>query len=83
MLYMTTPTLPFPKLNQILVFLIRVGQKSTADRIAAYAAQAAFFILLSVFPFAMFLLQLMRFLPISQPCRHSDRRNPWKEMHKL
>ena len=66
MLYITTPTLPFPKLNQILVFLIRVGQKSTADRIAAYAAQAAFFILLSVFPFAMFLLQMMRFLPISQ-----------------
>ncbi len=43
-----------------------VLKKGTEDKIAAFAAQGAFFILMSVFPFAIFLLQIMRFAPISQ-----------------
>lgn len=35
------------------------------DSISAFAAQAAFFIILSFFPFVMFLLTLLNFLPIS------------------
>lgn len=35
------------------------------DSISAFAAQAAFFIILSFFPFVMFLLTLLNYLPIS------------------
>ena len=35
------------------------------DSISAFAAQAAFFIILSIFPFLMFLLTLLNYLPIS------------------
>ena len=35
------------------------------DSVSAFAAQAAFFIILSFFPFAMFLLTLLNYLPIS------------------
>lgn len=34
------------------------------DSVSAFAAQAAFFIILSVFPFVIFLLTLLRYLPI-------------------
>ena len=47
-------------------FIIAILKKGTDDQIAAFAAQSAFFILMSVFPFAIFLLQMMRFAPISQ-----------------
>lgn len=36
------------------------------DSISAYAAQAAFFIILSFFPFVMFILTLLNYLPISE-----------------
>ena len=51
---------------RLLLFIVTVIKKGTADQISAYAAQSAFFILMSVFPFAIFLLQMMRFAPISQ-----------------
>lgn len=35
------------------------------DFVSAFAAQAAFFIILSFFPFVMFLLTLLNYLPIS------------------
>ncbi|MBR1634686.1 MAG: YihY/virulence factor BrkB family protein [Lachnospiraceae bacterium] len=54
------------KLWQLLLFIINVVKKCTVDQISAYAAQTAFFILMSVFPFAIFLLQMMRFAPIGQ-----------------
>lgn len=50
----------------LLQFIIDVLKKGTTDQISAFAAQSAFFILMSVFPFAMFLLQMMRFAPVSQ-----------------
>jgi len=40
-------------------------QKLREDSISAYAAQAAFFIILSFFPFVMFLLTLINYLPVS------------------
>lgn len=46
--------------------VIRVMGKSTDDQVGAYAAQSAFFILMSVFPFLILLLQLMKYAPISQ-----------------
>ncbi|MBR1629832.1 MAG: YihY/virulence factor BrkB family protein [Lachnospiraceae bacterium] len=54
------------KFKRALRFLTHLTQKSTNDQITAYAAQSAFFILCSVFPFAILMLQLMRFAPISQ-----------------
>ena len=49
-------------------FTLRVLGKCSHDGIGAYAAQSAFFVLMSVFPFLMLLLQLMRFAPVSQEC---------------
>ncbi|MGI6264725.1 MAG: YihY/virulence factor BrkB family protein [Acutalibacteraceae bacterium] len=40
----------------------RIGE----DAVGAYAAQAAFFILISAFPFAMLLIGVLRLLPVSQ-----------------
>lgn len=47
--------------------IIRVfGQKLRDDFVGAFSAQAAFFIFISFFPFAMFLLSILRFLPFEQ-----------------
>ena len=40
--------------------------KLKKDSVSAYAAQAAFFIILSVFPFFMFLLTLIQYLPLTE-----------------
>lgn len=41
-------------------------QKLKKDCVSAYAAQAAFYIMLSFFPFCMFLLTMIQFLPIHE-----------------
>ena len=47
--------------------VIRVfGHKLRDDFVGAFSAQAAFFLFISFFPFAMFLLSLLRFLPFSE-----------------
>lgn len=43
-------------------FLVRIKE----DHVSAYAAQAAFFLILSAFPFVILILTFTRFLPISQ-----------------
>ncbi len=48
-------------LKKIRAFTIKLRD----DYISAFAAQAAFFIILSFFPFAMFLLTLLNYLPVS------------------
>ena len=48
-------------ITKIRAFLIKLRE----DSISAFAAQAAFFIILSFFPFVMFLLTLLNYLPIS------------------
>lgn len=47
-------------------FGLRVAAKCTTDKVGAFAAQIAFFIIMSVFPFAILFLQLIRFMPVSQ-----------------
>ncbi len=44
-------------------FMYRLGK----DAVSAYAAQAAFYILISCFPFAMLLITLLDVIPFSQP----------------
>ena len=50
--------------------LIRWGRRFISrlshDAVGAYAAQAAFFILISCFPFVMLLITILQFLPLSQ-----------------
>lgn len=46
----------------IQAFIIRIKE----DHVSAYAAQAAFFLILSAFPFAILVLTFTRFLPFSQ-----------------
>lgn len=48
-------------ITKIRTFLAKLRD----DSISAFAAQAAFFIILSFFPFAMFLLTLLNYLPVS------------------
>ncbi len=43
---------------------VTFAQKITRDNIKAYSAEATLFIVISLFPFLMFLLSLMQFLPI-------------------
>lgn len=47
-------------------FVMRVLAKSSSDRVGAYSAQIAFFILMTVFPMVILFLQLIRVAPISQ-----------------
>lgn len=42
------------------------GRKLQYDHVSAHAAECAFFIFVSFFPFAMFLLSLIQFLPFSE-----------------
>ena len=54
------------KRDRFLIFIVRLFNQSIEDRISAFAAQSAFFMLLSVVPFVILLLQLMRFTPYNQ-----------------
>ena len=41
-------------------------KKSSDDHVGAFGAMSAFFILLSIFPFMIFLLTLTRYIPFSK-----------------
>ncbi len=43
------------------------SKKLNADNVSAFSTQAAFFLIISFFPFAMFLLTLLNYLPVSKP----------------
>ena len=43
------------------------SKKLNADNVSAFSAQAAFFLIISFFPFFMFLLTLLNYLPVSKP----------------
>jgi membrane protein len=47
-------------------FVMRVLKKSSVDRVGAYSAQIAFYILMTVFPMVILFLQLIKAAPISQ-----------------
>ncbi len=42
----------------------RISKRFEADNLTAYAAQAAFFIFISIFPFLMLFLNLIKYIPI-------------------
>lgn len=51
---------------QIIAAIQAILTKMRQDHIAAFAAQAAFFLIISTFPFIMFILYVTRYLPINQ-----------------
>lgn len=51
---------------KLLHYIRHFLNKMKEHAVSAYAAQAAFFIMLSFFPFIMFLMTLIRYLPISE-----------------
>lgn len=56
-------------MNQVSVLIKEIQNfiyKLKKDAVSAYAAQAAFFIMLSAFPFLMFLLTLIQYLPVTK-----------------
>lgn len=51
---------------KLIILIKQFCIKIKEDHVTAFGSQATFFIILSFFPFVMFLLTLTRFLPISQ-----------------
>ena len=51
---------------QIIAAVQAIMTKMRQDHIAAFAAQAAFFIIISTFPFIMFILYITRYMPFNQ-----------------
>ncbi|HHU71963.1 MAG TPA: YihY/virulence factor BrkB family protein [Clostridiales bacterium] len=50
-----------------IYYLIRfLGRKMQDDHIPAYSAQAAFFIIISFFPFIMLIISIIKYLPITE-----------------
>ena len=53
-------------MKRLLELIDEFSKRAKEDNISAYAAQAAFFLILSTFPFLILLLTLTRFLPVEQ-----------------
>lgn len=50
----------------LIEFVLAFTRKMRDDFVSSFAAQGAFFIIISSFPFAMFLLTLIQYLPITE-----------------
>lgn len=53
-------------MNKFIQIIREFSVRLKEDHVSAYAAQAAFFLILSVFPFVILVLTFTRFLPVSQ-----------------
>ena len=53
-------------MNQMIRLIKEFMERIKEDHVSAYAAQAAFFLILSAFPFAILILTFTRFLPVTQ-----------------
>lgn len=54
------------KITSIIRFIQKFMRKMRDDFVSSFAAQTAFFIIISAFPFAMFFLTLVQYLPITE-----------------
>lgn len=50
-------------IGKLIYSIERISKRFDSDNISAYAAQAAFFIFISVFPFLMLFLNLLKYIP--------------------
>lgn len=55
-----------PIIHKVYYLIYGFFEKMSEDHVSAFSAQAAFFMLLSVFPMLMILLNLARYMPFSQ-----------------
>lgn len=53
-------------MNQMIQLIKEFMERVKEDHVSAYATQAAFFLILSAFPFVILILTLTRFLPVTQ-----------------
>lgn len=53
-------------MNQMIRLIKEFMERVKEDHVSAYAAQAAFFLILSAFPFTILILTFTRFLPVTQ-----------------
>ena len=51
-------------MKKVVRFIIKFVNKATADSVPAYAAQVAFFVMLSFFPFMMLLVMIVSKLSV-------------------
>lgn len=54
------------KLKAIWNTIVKIGKRITEDQLWPYSTQASFYIIMSFFPFIMFFLTLLQFLPFTQ-----------------
>ena len=52
--------------TQLVRWLLRFMDKSSEDRVDAYSAQSAFFIIMGFIPFVMLLLILLQYTPMTK-----------------
>ncbi len=52
--------------ESVIYGIKRISNRFNSDNLTAYAAQAAFFTFISIFPFLMLLLSLLKYIPIQQ-----------------
>ena len=53
-------------IRSVLGFFNRFSKKLTRDAVTAYSGEAALYVVISFFPFLMFLLTLLKYLPFTQ-----------------
>ena len=51
---------------QLIRWLLRFNDKASEDRVDAYSAQSAFFIIMGFIPFVMLLLILLQYTPMKK-----------------
>ncbi len=54
------------RINALIKFILNFLAKMRDDFVSTFAAQGALFIIISAFPFAMFLLTMIQYLPITE-----------------
>ena len=59
-------------MKKVVRFIIKFVNKATADSVPAYAAQVAFFVMLSFFPFMMLLVMIVSKLSVKKRIPHSE-----------
>lgn len=55
------------KIKQVILWCWKFSRRASKDRVDAYAAQSAFFIIMGFIPFLMMLLSMLQYTPLTSP----------------
>lgn len=55
------------KIKQVILWCWKFSRRASRDRVDAYAAQSAFFIIMGFIPFLMMLLSMLQYTPLTSP----------------